>query len=138
MKRILLISVILVAMLLGGCAGAVHNTVAQAVAGSPGDFVNFEVVRISPFSGGVAYSSGADQYAFEVYDIARDDILVVVKNKDIGFEPKDGDFVKIPEGKLVKSLPADPRPVCIIAGKVERTSAPANWRGKSSSPWAPG
>ena len=106
----------------------IHNTVAEAVAGSPGDFINFEVVRIDPFYGGVAYSASADQYAFAVYDIARDDIMVVVKSKDIGFKPKDRDFVRISEGKLVESLPDSPWPVYVIAGKVELTSAPEDWR----------
>ena len=130
MLRKIALSLILLIMLgsLVACGSAVHYTVAAALTGEPGDFVNFEVVRIDPFYGGVAYSSSNDQYAFAVYDIARDDIMVVVKNKDIGFEPKDGDFIKISEGKLVKSLSDSPWPVSVIAGKVERTSAPTNWR----------
>jgi len=101
--------------------------VADALAGSPGDFINIEVARIDPFYGGVSYSSSNDQYAFAVYDIARDVIMVVVENKDIGFEPKDGDFVRIPQGKLVKGI-NETFLVYIIAGKVEHTSAPTNWR----------
>jgi len=127
MKRPLLLILITMMLLFSACGSAVHYTVAEALIGEPGDFVSFEVVRIDPFYGGVAYSSSNDQYAFAVYDIARDDIMVVVKNEDIGFEPKDGDFIKISEGKLVKSLPDSPWSVYVIAGKVEHTSAPANW-----------
>ena len=127
-RLILVLSIIVTVMLLfSACGGTIHNTVAEAVAGSPGDFVNFEVVRIDSSYGGVAYSSSADQYAFVVYDIARDDIMVVVKSKDIGFEPKEGDFVRISEGKLIEGLPDKPWPVYVIAGKVERTSAPEGW-----------
>ncbi len=127
MKRILLSLLVIGILLLSACGGAVHYTVAEALAGEPGDFIDFEVVRISPLYGGVAYSSSNDQYAFAVYDIARDDIMLIVKSKDIESEPKEKDFIRISEGKLVKGLPDALWPVYIIAGKVERTSAPANW-----------
>ena len=39
--------------LLTGCSEH-HTTVAGALAGSPGDSVEFDVVRISPFFGGIA------------------------------------------------------------------------------------
>jgi len=128
MKRLLLLALVIAMLLFSACGGTVHYTIADALTGKPGDFVNVEVVRIDPFYGGVAYSSSNDQYAFTVYDIARDNIMVVVKNKDIGFEPKDGDFIKISTGKLAKSLADSPWPVYVIAGKVESTNAPANWR----------
>lgn len=131
MKRLLLSILVVGILLLNACAPTpIHNTVAGAIAGSPGDFVNFEVVRISPSYGGVAYSTAVrPQYVFVVYDIARDDIMVVVESKDIKFQPKEGDFVRIPQGKLVKALsPDDPWPAYVIAGKVELTTAPADWR----------
>lgn len=129
MKRILLSVLVIGILLLSACGNAVHYTVADALTGKPGDFVNFEVVRIDPSYGGVAYSSDADQYAFAVYDIARDVIMVVVKNKDIDFEPKESAFIKIGEGKLVDAKGMSGSwPVYVIAGKVERANAPENWR----------
>lgn len=102
-----------------------HNTVAEALAGSPGDFVDFEVVRISPFFGGIA--EGDPYYAFVVYDIARDDIMVLAKRKDITFEPEEMDFVKM-TGVLRESPMEDGAfPIVAYASKVEFTTAPPDW-----------
>ena len=103
-----------------------HNTVAEALAGSPGDFVDFEVVRISPFFGGIA--EGDPYYAFVVYDIARDHIMILAKREDITFEPEEMDFVKM-TGVLRESAVEDGAfPIVVYAFKVELTTAPPDWR----------
>ena len=102
-----------------------HNTVAEALAGSPRDFVDFEVVRISPFFGGIV--KGDPYYAFVVYDIARDHIMVLAKRKDITFEPEEMDFVKM-TGVLRESPVEDGAfPIVVYAFKVELTTAPPDW-----------
>ena len=121
MKRIILVVLLTVAVVAAGCSSVatpVHLTVADAVGGEAGDFVNLELVRISPLAGGVAYSDGNDQYAFVVYDAVADsdDIMVVVKNADIAFTPEIGDFISIPEGKLVAS--EGDYPLYVVAGSV--------------------
>lgn len=103
-----------------------HNAVAEALAGSPGDFVNFEVVRISPFFGGIA--QGDPYYAFVVYDIERDHIMVLAKRKDITFEPEEMDFVKMMGVLRESPVEGGAFPICVYASKVEPTTAPPDWR----------
>ncbi len=64
MKRILLVTVILAAMLLSGCASTTHTTVGSAFEGDFGDKVEFDVVRISTYGGGVSGPGTNSQYAF--------------------------------------------------------------------------
>jgi hypothetical protein len=78
----------------------IHHTVAKALNGSPGDFVTFEVVRISPSAGDVDYMPWAYLYGFLVCDEEGDEIIVAVDERDIVFEPKVGDFVRIADGRL--------------------------------------
>lgn len=102
-----------------------HITVAGALAGSPGEFIDFEVVRISPFFGGIA--KGDPYYAFVVYDIARDHIMILVKRKDITFEPEELDFVKM-MGILRESPIEDGAfPIVIYVSELEFTSMPIDW-----------
>jgi len=103
-----------------------HNTVAEALAGSPGDFVNFEVVRISPFFGGIA--QGDPYYAFVVYDIERDHIMVLAKRKDLTFEPEEMDFVKMTGVLRESPVKGGAFPIVVYASKVELTTAPPDWR----------
>ena len=102
-----------------------HNTVAEALAGSPRDFVDFEVVRISPFFGGIA--EGDPYYAFVVYDVARDDIMVLAKRKDITFEPEEMDFVKMTGVLRESPIENETFPIVVYASKVEFTPAPPDW-----------
>jgi hypothetical protein len=129
-KKLLSISIIILTtslLLFSACAPAItHKTVASALSGSPGDGVNFEVVRISPFYGGVA--GGNPWWVFVVYDIERDDIIVRVQDGDIDSTPKEGDFISIPLGKLEKPLVENTTfRVMVTAYKVKHTNAPANW-----------
>ena len=103
----------------------IHNTVAEALVGSPGEFVDFEVVRISPFFGGIA--KGEPYYAFVVYDIARDHIMVLAKGKDMTFEPTEMDFIKM-TGILRESPIQDGAfPIVVYVSRLEFITAPIDW-----------
>jgi len=102
-----------------------HITVAEALAGAPGDFIDFEVVRISPFFGGI--TKGDPYYAFVVYDIARDHIMILAKRKAITFELEEMDFVKMIGILRESPIENGTFPIVIYASKVEFTIAPVAW-----------
>ena len=130
MKRIIMGVLLLLMAAMVGCGsgtGVLLTTVGSAVDGDFGDRVEFEVARISPFGGGVAYNGDKDQYAFSVYDQTTrpNEIIVVVKSKDIHFSPRDRDFLKI-EGRLQESS-VTPGSLFVWATSVEKAVVPAGW-----------
>ena len=125
---IVIASIIIIVLVVVCASKPTHTTVAEALRGSPGDFVDFEVVRISPFFGGITRGDRDSYYAFVVYDIARDHIMVLALGRDITFEPEEMDFVKM-TGVLRDSPVKDGGfPIVVYASKVEPTTTPPGWR----------
>lgn len=116
--------IVLIGVLLAGCSET-HTTVAGALSGSPGDKVDCDVVRISPFFGGI--SKGDPYYAFVVYDKARDHIMVLVQRKDMTFEPEEMDFASIKGVLRASPVEGGEFPVVVYASEMRRATAPADW-----------
>jgi hypothetical protein len=122
---IIAVIIIIIAVVVVSAAKPTHTTVEQALNGSPGDSVDFEVVRINPSPGGIA--KGDPYYVFVVCDIGRDYIMVLAKREDMTFEPAVMDFIKI-RGVLRDSPVEDGAfPVVVYASKVELTTTPPDW-----------
>jgi len=144
MKSIIIILLGLSLLLIGtGCTAETHTSLAEIKSqGWPAHNVSIDVARISSFGGGVSYSETNRQYAFSIYDktatftggTAFEDIVVVVKEQNINFIPKEGDFIRL-QGELQSSDIGDPRrgwrydkkAMIIYATNIVKTSAPANW-----------
>ena len=137
------IAVIAVIAVVVVCAPETYYSIAEIkTQGWPADKVSIDVARISLFGGGVSYSETHKQYAFYIYDktaiytggTAYEDIVVVVKESNIDFVPKEGDFIKL-TGELQSSDIDTPREgwrydkkaVIIYAFNIERTTPPADW-----------
>ena len=112
-----IIAVIIIITVVVGCNTETYQSIAEIKAqGWPGDKVSIDVARISGFGGGVSYSETNKQYAFYIYDktaiytggSAYEDIVVVVKESNIDFVPKEGDFIKL-TGELQSSEIGTPR-----------------------------
>ena len=139
---VVIIVIILAAVCVSG--SPTHYSIAEIeTEGWPGHKVSIDVARISPFGGGVSYSETQGQYAFFIYDktaiytggTAYEDIVVTVKSQNINFTPQEGDFIRL-TGELQASDVGTPRAgwrydkkaMTIYAFRVERTTAPADWR----------
>ena len=137
------IAVITIIAVVVVCAPETHYSIAEIkTQGWPADKVSIYVARISPFGGGVSYSETHKQYSFFIYDktaiytggTAYEDIVVVVKESNINFVPKEGDFIKL-TGELQSSDIGTPREgwrydkkaMIIYAFNIERTTSPADW-----------
>jgi hypothetical protein len=122
---LIVIAVIIIIAVVGVCVSKpTHTTVEDALNGSPGDSVDFEVVRIRPSAVGIA---NGDCYTFVVYDMGRDYIMVLAKMKDMTSKPKEMDFVKI-TGVLRDNPEEDGVfPIVVYASKVELITTPPDW-----------
>jgi len=135
--------VLLLAMSAIGCTSETHHSIAEIKSqGWPAHQVSIDVARISSFGGGISYSQTTQQYAFLIYDktatytggTAFEDIIVVVKQNNINFTPKEGDFIRL-KGELQASDIGDPKrgwkytqkAMMIYATNIEQISPPDGW-----------
>jgi len=120
-----------------------HYSIAEIkTEGWPAHKVSIDIARISPFGDGVSYSETNKQYAFLIYDktaiytggTAYEDIIVVVKESNINFVPKESDFIKVigelqssDIGTAHKGWKYSQKAMIIYAFTLEKTTAPIDW-----------
>ena len=63
-----------------------------------------------------------------VYDETRDHIMVLAKRTDMTFEPEELDFARVKGVLRVSPVEGGEFPVVVYASKVQRATAPADWR----------
>lgn len=151
MKRLLipLLSLVLLLFLaLAGCSTETQTPyVIDSVAeiknqGWPFDNVSIDAAKVSPFLGGVYHNEAQNQWEFAIWDGTADyqPIIIMVKEQNINFPPKVGDFITV-IGRLEPSANDvdnyyDPgegwrytdKSMIIRATDVKQTTTPLGWR----------